>query len=215
MKKSMYYSFGGLLFIFIFLSIVQFYGFNASFYFHEYDKNNIYKNIAYKEQDIKNITYNIINYLQDKDKSLYYKQVFGNKEIKHMKDVKNLFQIGLKIKNLSLGCIFIILMIYLKNYKDLLYFLNRSLRLINLIFLSICALVALNYDASFTLFHKIFFNNDLWLLEPKENIIINLLPLNFFMDITLYIFITNLILNILFIGVLTYVNKILKRKVKA
>ncbi|SHK02911.1 TIGR01906 family membrane protein [Tepidibacter formicigenes] len=211
MKKAIYYSFGFLLFLIILLNTAQFYSLNNFFYFSEYDKNNVYKNVKYSKEDIKNITYNLTNYLSNSDKKLDYKKVFGIKEIKHMKDVKILFNLGLTIKNLITVVVITIVILSFKDYKNLLYFTNKSLIIVNIFFLFICSLISLSYYNSFTLFHKIFFSNDLWLLNPKESIIINLLPLEFFKHISMYIFITNLIINSIIIILLTYINKKIKK----
>ncbi len=38
------------------------------------------------------------------------------------------------------------------------------------------------FGDAFTKFHEIFFDNDLWLLDPREDNLINLLPIGFFLD---------------------------------
>lgn len=40
---------------------------------------------------------------------------------------------------------------------------------------------AVDFDAAFTLFHKIFFQNDLWLFDPKTDPVIDILPQEFFL----------------------------------
>ena len=41
---------------------------------------------------------------------------------------------------------------------------------------------ALNFDAAFTLFHKLLFRNDLWLLDPRTDVLIRICPESMFMD---------------------------------
>ncbi|MGX8706022.1 MAG: TIGR01906 family membrane protein, partial [bacterium] len=41
---------------------------------------------------------------------------------------------------------------------------------------------ALNFDAAFTLFHKLLFSNDLWLLDPRTDVLIRICPESMFMD---------------------------------
>lgn len=210
MNKIIYYLFGLLLFIFIFLSTIEFYSLNNNFYFKEYEKNNVYKNIKYSKEDIKHVTYNITKYLKNNQETLYYKNIFSKKEKKHMDDVKDLFNKGFKIKTIIFSSIIILIFMNLKNYNKLIYYGAKTLMLSNLFFLFLCFIISLNYDKSFTLFHKMFFNNDLWLLSPKESIIINLLPMEFFIDISIYILITNLSINIIAIGLFTYITKKLR-----
>ena len=47
--------------------------------------------------------------------------------------------------------------------------------------LALLAYMAIDFDRVFTLFHKIFFNNDLWLFDPKTDPVIRILPESFFM----------------------------------
>lgn len=210
MNKIKYYLFGFLLFVFIFFTTIEFYALNNNFYFREYKKNNVYVNINHSKEDIKKATYNITNYLKNKEKTLHYKDIFSDQEKKHMDDVRVLFNKGLKIRMVTLVSIIAIVFMNLKRYDKLIYYGTRSLILINLFFLLLCFLVSLNYDKAFTLFHNILFNNDLWLLSPKESIIINLLPIEFFIDISIHILITNLFINIIIISLFTYVTKKVK-----
>ena len=49
------------------------------------------------------------------------------------------------------------------------------------------ALIALNWDRFFVLFHKLFFNNDYWIFDAATDPIILLLPDGFFMHCALMI----------------------------
>jgi integral membrane protein (TIGR01906 family) len=48
---------------------------------------------------------------------------------------------------------------------------------------------ALCFDPMFTLFHKLFFNNDLWLFNPNTSMLINIFPEELFTAAALRIFI--------------------------
>lgn len=56
---------------------------------------------------------------------------------------------------------------------------------------------AVNFDAAFTVFHKIFFRNDYWLFDPKSDPIITVLPQAFFMHSAVIILIIITIESIL------------------
>ena len=60
-----------------------------------------------------------------------------------------------------------------------------------IIIIALAIYMLTNFDRAFVQFHEIFFNNDLWLLDPRESLLINILPQDFFFDIvkkTLVIF---------------------------
>ena len=54
-------------------------------------------------------------------------------------------------------------------------------------------LVAIDFNKYFVLFHEIFFNNDLWLLDPATDLLIRMLPEGFFFDMVIRI-------GVIFIG---------------
>lgn len=44
------------------------------------------------------------------------------------------------------------------------------------------AVIAANFTEAFLLFHRIFFTNDLWLLDPRVDMLVNIVPEGFFYD---------------------------------
>ena len=53
--------------------------------------------------------------------------------------------------------------------------------------------VVLDFNRAFVYFHELFFTNDLWILDPKTDWMIRLLPENFFSGIVLRVGISFLI----------------------
>ncbi len=53
--------------------------------------------------------------------------------------------------------------------------------------LVVCAAVAVDFSKAFVLFHKIFFNNDMWLFDPDTDPVINILPSTFFMHCAMFL----------------------------
>ena len=62
----------------------------------------------------------------------------------------------------------------------------RAICVIWLLFLAafsaLMAYVVTHFDTAFIRFHEIFFDNDLWMLDPAESLMINMLPEEFFYD---------------------------------
>ena len=46
---------------------------------------------------------------------------------------------------------------------------------------------SIDFNGCFIVFHELFFNNDLWILDPAEDLIINILVEPFFADMALKI----------------------------
>ncbi len=57
--------------------------------------------------------------------------------------------------------------------------------------------ISRNFNAVFTKFHEIFFDNDLWLFDPAEDYMIRMLPEGLFFDMVIRI-------GVLFLGGLAF-----------
>jgi len=182
-----------LLPIVMLLSILQIYTFNKDFYLREFEKHNVQSVTKIEMQDLGKITEKIISYLKDKDDHLNIQvpiggkvqEVFGEREKQHMVDVKVLFQNGYLIRNMGLFFL-IIAYIFILRYskreacKSLVLSSALSLSFVLLLFI----LIQLDFNKYFTHFHEIFFSNDLWLLNPETDVLIQMLPLEFFTNIS-------------------------------
>lgn len=115
-------------------------------------------------------------------------EFFTRREKLHMADVRNLFVGALWIRRIAFAII-ILLAVYLysKHKSDSAYILSKHFVYTSGGLLAITAGIALlvttDFNKYFVIFHHIFFNNDLWLLNPHDDDLINLLPESFFVDI--------------------------------
>lgn len=97
----------------------------------------------------------------------------------HFYEVRKLFDLA-KIAAFILFIALILTMgIYYMNYKN---WNPLSFSGFTLMLMPICTalIVSINFNFFFTVFHKIFFNNDKWLFDPVTDPIINILPEEFF-----------------------------------
>lgn len=118
-------------------------------------------------------------------------EFFSAREKQHLADCRVLFMTGFRVRNLSLAiCIGILILLEWRGRKEfgrktITDFLQKVSR-INWILLGVLLLATLivsrNFDQYFVLFHHMFFDNDLWILDPKVDNLINLLPEGFFLD---------------------------------
>ena len=111
-----------------------------------------------------------------------------------MEDVYKLFKLD-RIVYTSLFIITLPVVIYKLFKKDFLFFRYiRKYILITYIsvvsFLGICSVF---FSESFIYFHKLFFNNDLWLLDYKTDLMIRILPEKFFFVLFLNVLVLSMI----------------------
>ena len=171
--------------------------FTPGYYSHAYDKYNIPQTISIEKNELMRVTTHMLRYLKDKEESLYItatvnKQVrpfFSEREIEHMVDVKNLFQGGAALNAISVVIFALTLAILWKQKK--LRMLAKVYQWIPLGVAALlavgAALVSINFEQAFIFFHKISFTNDLWLLDPHKDLLINIVPEPFFVDISIAI----------------------------
>jgi len=123
-------------------------------------------------------TNNVLKFLNGKES--LNPEIFSEREISHMEDVKSLCNLFKTLFYISfLISIFLLFVLIKKKNYDLISntFIYSGLSSISL--LIILFLLSLNFDSFFTNFHYLFFTNDLWLL-PENSMLIKLFPKEFF-----------------------------------
>lgn len=156
-----------------------------------------YNNLS--KEEILNDYNNIIHYLNSPQEEVLKFKNFKISPIGefHFLEVKEIFS---SIYLICVACLILglILFILLKKFK-----LKISLKAFNIffyevlfIFLSLILSFYLNFSKVFTLFHKIFFNNDYWIFDPKKDPIINVLPESYFLFLAVFILFLVMILSI-------------------
>ena len=110
---------------------------------------------------------------------------FNQKEQHHMADVQDLFVLCRMIAYGSLAVYAVLRLIQLAWRPKLNYRLIHAILLIELILTLIVVTQAVtNFDSLFVQFHKVAFTNDLWLLNPQTDLLIRLMPIEFFISYT-------------------------------
>ena len=194
-----------LLTIFLILLFVMVFGFSKNFYLREFSLYHPEKTLNINSKFVRYAGQVIPEYLMGKRDNLQipgFKNFFNEREIKHMDDVKRIFIWVKIISVLSL----ITFLIFLKP-NGLPLVLLYSLILIAII---LFIFLFLPFNLSFTKFHEILFNNELWLLNPETDRLIVLLPERFFIDAT-----RGIILSTMFtLGSLLVVFKLIEKEKK-
>ena len=107
---------------------------------------------------------------------------FNQKEQQHMADVQSLFRMCKLIGFVCLGG-FILTELFLNNgEKDHTNWrtFRRTLIAVLAVVSVVIVLACIDFNSLFILFHKVAFTNDLWLLNPQTDLLIRLMPTQFF-----------------------------------
>ncbi|MFA9376284.1 MAG: TIGR01906 family membrane protein [Lachnotalea sp.] len=168
---------------------------DINFYEKEYSKYNVLDAVKMEMKDVLYVTEEMMDYLIDKRADLVVETVvdgnerefFNDREKLHMQDVKSLFMDGLMIRRIALAITIVSLLLLVFMKVNLLRIISRSFLIATVLVATILGISAIyissNFNAVFIEFHHLFFNNDYWILNPETDLMINILPENFFFDV--------------------------------
>ena len=189
----------------LFLTVAELVVFSDRHFEREYTKYNVAENIGMSLDDLMDVTGEMMDYLKRERADLVIettvngeeREFFNDREKAHMVDVERMIHSLRGVRNMAVAA-FLILFLTAKN----MWFPGKvagqgkriclwGLRLGACIFLGAGAaaagLLASNFNKYFLWFHQTFFDNDLWLLNPETDLLINIVPEGYFRDTALWI----------------------------
>ena len=164
------------------LIAVEINSFNKEHYIKNYKSYNQVEITGKSLEELMEITDDLFLYLKGKAGDEILEPNFNQREVLHMRDVQVLFKIGyiLKYTTLILSIAIIAYFIKIGEKKLLGKYIFRGL-FINWALLALLGiLIYSDFNKYFTYFHYIFFTNDLWLLNPETDLLIQMLLEEFF-----------------------------------
>ena len=167
------------------------------FYKKEYEKYRVTDDLNMKLDNVMAVTEHMMAYLIGKEEKLSivtdvdgeHQDFFNEQDRLHMADVRNLFLGGLKLRNYAV-ILAIILMIVLRAKKaDFRRLVPQGYLQALFVYLILAAILgvamSIDFTSCFTLFHKLFFTNNLWIFDPETDYMIRMLPEGFFSDMVI------------------------------
>ncbi|WP_162265486.1 TIGR01906 family membrane protein [Abyssisolibacter fermentans] len=212
--------------VFLLLNAVWIVAFNdLDFYKAKYQEYDIVKATGIHEKELMLVTAQMLNYLVEKQDNIDFKvnidgnmkTMFNQKEQIHLSDVRQLVKKGLTIRKLLL-LVALTSIIYLVkvNKKGILKIIIFSEGWLFLLLITLTIFITLDFNKWFTYFHLILFDNDLWLLDVKTDILINMYPLEFFESLAIkigLIFALELVLVLMIVAIINFFQE--KRELKS
>lgn len=200
MRWILGYTIGVCLVLIILSQSIIFPTFYMPFFTWQYNRLNVAETIDIEKEELMRVTTDLLDYMRGRRDSLEdvyaivageERRFFSDIEIRHMIDVLELYNIAFMIRNvaffLMVGLIFVLMLLK----QRVLYIIARCAREVVVGFLIVLVLligiIAINFERAFDIFHRIFFNNDYWILNPRVDLLINMVPLGFFIHISIFI----------------------------
>ena len=169
------------------------------FYEKEYAKYEVTEELGMTMEDVMDVTDKMMAYLIGEREELSVmttvegkeQDFFNEQDRLHMADVKNLFLGGLKRRWILLAAAVVLAFILLIRKVKLREILSgayfRALAICGSLTVILGILFSSDFNTYFTIFHEIFFTNDLWLFDPETDYMIRMLPEGFFYDMVMRI----------------------------
>lgn len=125
------------------------------------------------------------------DRSALDESIFNDREIAHMADVYDIFAMLRKIAAICapIGAVMVIIASILpgggKRRAVRGAVIGAGLFFLPLVIIALWAVI--DFSSAFIAMHHILFSNDLWLMDPKTDVMIRMLPERFFTFISIYL----------------------------
>lgn len=187
---------GIVIWIVLVITSLQVIGFHPDFYREQYLHRHTAEDIGVSFEDLMRVTNVLLDYTAGQRENLditvevngELQPFFNQREIDHMVDVRVLYHNVLVIRDV-LG-LFLIINLITTFLLDKRIEARRLLGgivgvtvVLGILLAAIGIYAILDFDAFWTQFHHVFFTNDLWLLDPRTDNLINLVPTGFFIDL--------------------------------
>lgn len=183
-----------LMIIFLITSVEVVAYWTPGYYEKEYQKYDVADDVNMELEDLLEVTDGMMAYLRGNREDLHIQtmvagkpaEFFNDREIAHMEDVRGLFLAAIALRRICLIIAALSILILIKRKAFIRRLLPRMLCVGTALFFAVTAVLAgiisTNFTKYFIIFHEIFFNNDLWILDPATDRLINIVPEPFFMD---------------------------------
>lgn len=164
------------------------------YYEKEYEKYQVLDRVQMEMEDLLDVTQEMMAFLKGKREDLHVptivngqpREFFSEREIAHMEDVQGLFLAAIAIRRGCLAFLAAAVAVLVLLKADIKRLLPRMICAGTVLFFAVLAVLAgiisTDFSRYFIVFHHIFFNNDLWMLDPRTDLLINIVPEPFFMD---------------------------------
>jgi len=191
-------------------------------YEKEYLKYEVLDDLEMQIEDVMYVTEEMMAYLRGNRENLVVdtvvageeREFFNDREKAHMIDVQNLFLGGINLRRIAMTIFVAVLVILTFSKADWKRILPKSFLVSVFGFIAalgiLGVLIATDFNKYFTIFHEIFFDNDLWILDPRTCLLIRMLPEGFFFDMAIRIS----VIFIIFLVILFFINGAILRKQK-
>jgi len=168
---------------------------DREFYRQQYIETDVYDFIEIEEDELMRVTDVLLDYLSGKRDSLYVEaeyngstsDFFDDIEKAHMVDVQVLYVACIWLRRIAAVLFAAGIFALYKMKADVKRILAKSYISVTSAIAAVGGVLAViisrDFKAAWWMFHEILFTNDLWLLDMSVSKLVNMVPLDFFMNL--------------------------------
>ena len=187
---------GVALFLAIVLTCFEGVAFNETRYFKAQARYGLEAVTGMNQDDLRRVTHELLLYCRGQRDTLdmtatingQVREVFDQREKDHMVDVQRLFIKGYHLRAIAVASFLFLVLVLLAYIRG---GVTRALArgwiatiiVFGVLFAVFGVYMAIDFDRAFLQFHMMFFSNDFWILDPSYEVLIQMLPEDFFMSI--------------------------------
>lgn len=171
--------------------------FQGDYFEKEYQKYGVLGQVHMEMDDLLYVTDEMLEYLRNEREDLVVKatvdgkvrEFFNEKEKRHMADVQELFVGAQRLRLAGAGMVVVLSAVLLLKRQGRLLFqtMQWGIGLFVAAGGALALLLSMNFKRYFIWFHLLLFDNEDWLLNPKTDRLINIVPEGFFRDTAFFI----------------------------
>lgn len=212
---------GILLALITFIMVFESYALSIPFYKAGFEAYAVKDIVHISEADLNHVTEEMVHYLNDRSGDLHVTVTidgqetpyFNAKEQAHLTDIMNLIRHGRDILSLLKYMLLGLLLMHMSVPENRRFLFFKVTAIASLILLGAFGIMYFaDFNWAFTKFHELLFYNDLWMLDPSKDRLLQMMPLGFFMRFTAYWLFTVLAFQIFYYGLYRFLaKKMMKR----
>jgi integral membrane protein (TIGR01906 family) len=207
MKNKIYTLAIAMFTIILMLTSIDIIVFNKGFFHNQYLKLDTAKSMDMSNDDLDKATSVLLDYIKGKKDSIDVEvvvkgevvEMFNQREKDHMVDVRNLYLRMLDVRRSLMIIVAMVTMVALGlfdfvNFRQSARNVEDSFKGVLLVVGALGFYAILDFNSFWTMFHEILFSNDLWLLDPQTDRMINMFPEPFFKAMVMRIIVAFLVI---------------------
>jgi len=170
------------------------------FFRQQYASQGIAEYIGMSEEELIYVTVELLDYMRARRDDLegiratvngIEQEFFSERDKIHMVDVRVLYDRLFTTRNVAFWGLLALIGLMALTKSPVMHLMARCSREVMAGFLLISVImaiiIAIDFDRAFEIFHLIFFDNDYWILFPPRDRLVMMVPLQFFINISIFI----------------------------